>query len=529
MKKFFQRLWSGESVNVTAGAMIIGFASLASRGVGLIRDRVLAGTFGAGSELDAYYAAFRIPDTMYNLLIAGALTAGFIPVFTTWMEKKGEKEAWNLASRMFSTVLFVLTIACVICFIFAPQLVPLTVPGFSNESIVQVIQLMRIMLISPILLGASAVMGGVLQSMRRFTAFSLAPVLYNVGIIVGTWVLAPSMGIAGVAWGVVLGAFAHALTQWSVAGSLGFRASLIPAFRDEGVREVFRLAAPRAAGLAVTQVNLIILLILASSLPAGSVAVLNFATNVQYLPIGLIGISFAVAAFPALSALWSRDDRDGFSSILEKTTRQMLFWMIPITVFCALLNTEIMQTLLGNGKFDLADIRLSGMVFFTFALSLIPQALVPLYARAFYAMHSTWRPFLIGVVAELVNISVALTLRPYLGVIGLASAFTISAWVQCILFLFFIHQRTAVCWNILLRSLVVHGCASLLMIPFWWFARKEISGSFLLLVVLSALLPLVYLLIAKLFRSEELRWFTEGATRRFMRSVPIEIDSSQNS
>src|SRR3989338_8752347 len=228
MFKFFSRLWNGETESVTTAAFIVGAAALASRLVGVLRDRVLASTFGAGDVLDAYYAAFRVPDFLYNLVILGALSAAFIPVFTEYLEKRERREAWRLAERVLSVVGATMGVLCLVLFFAAPAVIPLTVPGFDAEKMALTVSLARIMFLSTFFLALSAVMGGVLQATRRFAAFSLAPVFYNVGIILGVLLFVPNMGPVGLAWGVVIGAILHLATQASVARKAGLERIPLP-------------------------------------------------------------------------------------------------------------------------------------------------------------------------------------------------------------------------------------------------------------------------------------------------------------
>ncbi len=428
-----KELWHGKTKGITAAAFIVGAASLASRIIGVWRDRTLATTFGAGNQLDAYYAAFRLPDTLYNLLILGALTAGFIPVFTEYLEARGKEEAWKLASQVLSVVASVMAVACVVFALTASWLIPAITPGFAGEQLELTITLSRIMFLSPLLLGISAMLGGILQAKRRFFAFSLAPVLYNIGIILGTLFLAPRFGIVGVAYGVVVGAFLHLLAQFSVVMRLGDLHMVWPSFRYEGVRKILKLMAPRTAGLAVSQLNLVVLLAIASTLAPGSVSVFNLANNLQSFPVSLIGISFAIAAFPALSEANGRKDHAAFQDALGSAARKIVFFILPASALFLLLRAQIVRLILGQGAFNWDDTILTTAVLGWFALSFAFQALIPLLARAFYAIQNTWTPFWIGIIAEATNIGTALLLKDSLGIIGLAVAFSVAAGVQAVL------------------------------------------------------------------------------------------------
>ena len=442
MISFFKKFWNGETDGLTAAALIVGASSLASRLLGIWRDRVLASTFGAGDVLDAYYAAFRLPDTVYNLVILGALSAGFIPVFTEWLERKGKPEAFKLASQVISTVGVIMAIASAVIAIFAPWIVPMLAPGFSPEKLALTVSLTRVMALSPFFLGLSAVLGGVLQSLRMYAGYAMAPVLYNLGIIVGVWLLVPVMGPVGLAWGVVLGAASHFLIQLLQAIQIGFKQVLWPTLRSEGVRRILTLMAPRAAGLGVSQINLIVLLALATTIESGAVAVFNLANNLQSFPIGLIGISFAIAAFPALARASGASDEKAYKSALASAAKKILFFTIPATALFILLRAQIVRIVLGDGLFNWTDtIRTADMLGW-FALSIAVQSLIPLYARAFYAVQDTRTPLAIGIFSEVLNLSLALFLSRYFGIVGLAMALSGAAFLQfALLYLFLRHKR----------------------------------------------------------------------------------------
>lgn len=522
-----RRLWHGETRGMTMAAVIIGVAGLLSRLLGLVRDRFLATAFGAGPELDTYYAAFRLPDLLYNLIILGALTAGFIPVFTEYMERRGEREAWKLAEQVLSIVGIIMAGACLLFAVSAPWIVPWTTPGFVGEQMERTIALSRIMFLSPLLLGLSAVMGGILQSTRRFLAFALAPLLYNVGIIFGIAVLAPHWGIAGASWGVVIGAALHLIAQATVAVRMGIRAIPWPSFQPEGVRRILWLMVPRTAGLAVTQLNLVILLALASSLEPGSVSVFNLANNLQSVPIGLIGVSFAVAAFPALSRAMGSRDTCAFTSALSNAARKILFFLLPATGFMLLLRVQIVRLLLGDGKFDWGDTIRTTSVLGWFAVSLIAQALIPLFARAFYARQNTWTPFWAGVAGEIVNVTAALLLRQSYGIVGLAMAFSLAAFVQLGVLLLLLRRSCGTLSNgELRRSFLTTLLATIMALWVGYGLRQWVGMEYDLRqywqVALQAIAAaggggLVFFLAAWLMESRELLEFARGIMTKWRR------------
>lgn len=441
MLRFLSRLFHRQTEHVTSAAALLGVASLLSRVVGLFRDRLLAAHFGAGATLDVYYAAFRWPDALYNLLIVGALAAGFIPVFSECLEHEGEEASARLAGRVLSLTAITMMGVSLILILGAGIIVPATVSGFSPAQIAETIVLTRIMALSPLLLGLSAVMGGVLQATKRFTAFAVAPMLYNAGIILGILCLAPTWGIRGVAVGVVAGTMLHLLAQ--ALPVLRTRTLIFdrPTYREPRIRHMLALMGPRTAGLAITQLNLIVLLALASSLSDGSVSVLAFANNVQSVPLGLVGISFAVAALPALSQAAVRRDTKETTRLVMTLARQVLVLVIPMAAWLILLRAQVVRLLLGQGAFDWDDTIRTAMLVGWFAVSLPAQALVPLLARVWYAYQNAWVPFGVGVLSEIVNVSAALIFRHWYGANGLAIAFSLASIVQVIGLAWFLRRR----------------------------------------------------------------------------------------
>jgi len=429
--------------SIAAAAFIISLAGIASRVLGLLRDRILAGQFGAGDTLDAYYAAFRIPDLIYNLVIIGALSAAFIPVFTQLITEKREEDGWKLSSGILSLQICITGILLVILAIFTPQLMHLVTPGFSGEKMDLTITLTRIMFLSPFLLGISGIFGGILVSFKKFLIYSLAPIFYNIGIIIGAVYFVKFWGPIGLAWGVVLGAVMHMLVQYPSVKFSGFhfRPAFFDALKDATVRRVLKLMIPRTLTIAVTQINFMIITIFASTLAAGSLAVFNFANNIQSAPLGLFGISFAIAVFPSLSAYAAQKNKEEFISAFSRTFRQILFFIIPVSVFIFVLRAQTVRLALGSGKFDWNDTILTFQILGLLTMSLLAQALLPLLTRAFYALQNTKTPLYVALISEAVNLlTVALMIGKY-GIFGLAIAFSLSSFVNAILLFFFLRKK----------------------------------------------------------------------------------------
>ncbi|PIT86280.1 MAG: murein biosynthesis integral membrane protein MurJ [Candidatus Magasanikbacteria bacterium CG10_big_fil_rev_8_21_14_0_10_43_6] len=424
-----KKLLTSQSKTITGAALVLGAASFVSRLIGVARDRIFAQQFGAGEILDVYYAAFRIPDLVYNLLIVGALSAGFIPVFMKAYVKNKE-DAWKLTNSLLHIIFIGLLLGATLLWVVMPYVVPLVVPGFSDAAIADTIRLSRIMLLSPLILGVSGVVSGVLQSVKSFFIYSLTPIFYNLGIIIGAMFLVPLFGIVGLAYGVLLGTLLHLLVQLPTLFQHGFRYTPVLSLRDPYVKEIGKLMIPRTLTLATHQLNLLVITIIASTMAVGSLTIFNFANNLQYFPVGIVGISFALAAFPTLSEYFAKGDVDNMIRHLSNTIRQILFFIVPLSIIFLVLRAQIVRVVLGSGKFDWTATITTADTLALFTLSLFAQCLIPLLTRAFYAMHNTWTPLVIAFIGALINIIGSLALKHSFGVAGLALAFSLAAIVQ---------------------------------------------------------------------------------------------------
>lgn len=423
-------------------------AGVGSRLLGFVRDRILASQFGAGDVLDAYYAAFRIPDLLYSFLVLGALSAAFIPVFTGLVARSQEEDAWKLASGLLHIVLFSMVALSLIGIIFAPWLIEWIVPGFSADKQTLVVTLMRVMLVSPLFLVISAVFGGVLVSFKQFGAYALAPILYNVGIISGVLFFVPFIGVVGLGWGVVFGAFLHMAIQYPSMRRAGFRyqPQFFSAWKDPLVRHVLRLMVPRSLGIGVNQVSLLVVTIFASTLASGSLAVFTLANNIQSVPLGLFGIAFSLAVFPSLSLFIAQQKEKDFFMTLAQTSRRILFFVLPISVLMIVFRAQFVRVILGTGDFDWEDTILTFEVLKFLSVSLFAQSLIPLFARAFFALQNTKVPLYIALASETVHILLIPLLLPQYAVLGLAIAFSVSSILNFVL-LYGMLRRTVHFWD----------------------------------------------------------------------------------
>lgn len=424
---------NGKSKSITGAAMVLAAASFLSRFIGIFRERIFASQFGTGDLVDAYVAAFRIPDLLYMLLVMGALSAGFIPVFTSLWQKDTER-AWRLVSTALNILGIVLIIVSGVLIVFAPAVTAVIVPGFSPEKMELTTRLMRVIFISPIILGLSAIVSGVLQSLHYFVIYALTPILYNLGIIAGAVFLVPYFGPMGLAYGVLIGALLHLCIQLPALWRAGFRWRHHIDWRMKELHQIIRIMVPRAIGLGATQFTIIALTSFASTFSVGALAIFHYANNLQSFPVGIIGISFAIAAFPTLSALAAKGDIESFVSHVSATLRQVIFFMVLLTVYFLLLRAQITRVVLGTGAFDWNATIATGDALALFSLSLIPQAILPLLQRAFYALHDARTPLTAAITGLIATIGLAYGLANHttLGIAGIALAFSLGVTVQVI-------------------------------------------------------------------------------------------------
>jgi len=443
--------------SVLEATVVLAVASLVSRFFGLLRDRSLAAHFGAGNVLDAYYAAFRIPDLVFNLLILGALSSAFIPIFTEYLKKKSREEAWALVNTLINLMVIILAVVLAFLAYSAPLWIKVVAPGFDVAKQALTSDMMRVMLFSPLIFGLSNLAGGILNSFKNFIAYAFAPAFYNLGIILGVIVLAPHFGPIGLAYGVVLGAILHLFVQLPGVIKLGWRYRLHINFHHPAIKRMILLMVPRTLGLAASQLGILVNTIIASTLAVGSIAVFNLADNLYSLPISLVGISFAVAAFPTLSEKYVLGKVVELRDLIVKIASRIIYFIIPVMVWYWLLRAQIVRLVLGAGKFGWEDTRftISVLAFFTFGM--FAASLIPLLARSFYAMQDTRTPFWASLIGLVANVGAALLLIPHLKVVGLALAVSIGVSTNLVILVFALSVRLkGITWKpIVLKTLGV--------------------------------------------------------------------------
>lgn len=425
-----------------AAALVMG-AYVLSRVLGLVREMVISHQFGTSRALDAYRAAFSIPDLIFALIAGGALGSAFIPTFTSYLAQHKEDEAWQVASAVLNLAFLCLTSAALIVGIFAPQLVPLIVPGFVNDadSLSLTTDLVRIMLISPILAGISGIVMGILNSYQHFLLPALAPVVYNLGIIGGAVLLAPSMGVRGLAVGVACGAALHLLIQLPGLLRLSGSYRAVLGLQHPGVREVGRLMLPRVFGLAAMQVNYVVNTILASLLKAGSLAALTFAWQLTMLPWGIFAMAISTVSFPTLAAAAAREEMEALKTTLSAALRTILYLTLPAGVGLFVLREPLVSLLFQRGQFDADSTQAVSWALAFYAPGLFALAVTEILTRAYYALHDTRTPVLIAVTTVAINVALSLAFIGPLGHGGLALAATLANTGETVVLLAVLRRR----------------------------------------------------------------------------------------
>jgi putative peptidoglycan lipid II flippase len=391
-----------------AAYLLAGFALL-SQILALLRDRILAAQFGAGHTLDLYYAAFRIPDFLFATVASLLSLYALLPVLTRLEQKDPGYLIAFLRDTLWVFFAGMAAIAAVL-FLFVPELVHLVAPGIAvdPQSSAQLILLIRILLLQPILLGGSNTLAALTQLRHRFILYSISPLLYNIGIIIGAVFLYPRIGIAGLGWGVVLGAFLHMMLQVPFFFSEPRTVKMPFALMMKSFWEVLALSIPRTLALAAGQISLLAIVSIASFLSAGSIAIFTFGYNLQAVPLTIIGVSYSVAAFPTLARLFAAGKKEEFTKYIEAALRHIIFWSVPATVFVIVLRAQLVRVILGAGNFNWSDTRLVAAALSLFILSLAAQSISMLIARAYYAVGNTKKPLYYGAVDVAVSVGSAI-------------------------------------------------------------------------------------------------------------------------
>lgn len=541
---FFSREWNG----LHEAAFLLGTFAVLSQILALFRDRLLAHLFGATQTLDIYYAAFRIPDFVFAGIASFISALILIPILS---KKAGESDerAQKFLNDTFTVFFTLLLLVSIVIYIFTPAMVHALFPSYTGVESDELIMMSRLLLLSPILLGLSNLLGSVTQMLHKFFAFALAPVLYNVGIIVGALYFYPSFGLIGLGWGVVLGAFLHFFVHFYISSRNGFtlNISFIPVFAD--IWEVLRVSFPRTIALSANQLSLFALVIFAASLPQGSITIFNFALNLQSVPIAIIGVSYATAAFPSLSKHFADDEIKKFLDKILTATKHIIFWSLPVLVLVIVLRAQIVRTILGSGSFDWTATRLTAACLAIFTVSAVAQSLGHLYARGFYATGNNSIPLIANLLSAvaiavfgyyfIVIYTGSLFVQDFMGsllrvdgisgasILMLPLAYTVGMFINTGLLIYFFRRRFGGFLSSV-KNTLMHGAFSAIIAGVVAYEFLEILGLYLNLNTFMGIFTqgliagiaglLTWWLILELMGNEEIRDVRTALKRKFWKA-----------
>jgi len=514
---------------IARAAGLVTLAFVISNLMGLVRQILLADAFGTTDAMEAFNAANRVSETLFNLVAGGALGSAFIPTFTGLLARESQRRAWRLASAVANLTLIVLIVAAAAAAVFAPQVVRFVLaPGFSADPAKEAltITLTRIMLPSAVLFGLSGLVMGILNSRQVFFIPALTPSMYQLGLIFGILVLSPRMGIFGLAWGVLIGAALHLILQLPALFKQRGTYSLTLGLDSPEVREVIRLMGPRLIGVAVVQLNFWINVRLASRQPAGSVAAIQYAFALMLMPQAAIAQSIATAALPTFSAQVARRQLEEMRSSLASTLRGVLLLALPASVGLVLLRVPIITLLYQRGEFTAYSTALVAWGLLWYGIGLVSHSMVEILARAFYSLHDTRTPVLIGSLAMALNVGLSYAFSALFRSLGwfphggLALANTAATTLEMIGLLYLMSKRlNGLNEKVLLQGTLKAGAASAVMAAALGLWMRTTGGKPVWLTVgPGVLIGLgVYLSGVLLLQVKEIRLVAGAVYRRLVR------------
>jgi putative peptidoglycan lipid II flippase len=457
--------------------LVVAAGFLGSRLLGLLRSVVIGYQFGTGPELSAFWVAFRLPDLIFQLLAGATLGSAFIPTFARLLNRDGEEAAWRLASSVLNIVFVATIVFAVLGFILAPVLVPIMAPGLGSDAGQEAelrslaVDLTRLMMLSPILFAVSGMFMGILNARHHFLFPAIAPMLYNLAIIVGALV---SDDVNSLALAVVIGAGLHLFVQGPALAAVGMRYYPIAQWRDMAVREVARLMGPRALGLAAFQLNFLVTFFFASLVSDEAISAVNFAWLVALTPLGLFGMAISTAVFPTM-AEQAVVDRQQLRQTLERSIRMILFLTLPSAVGLMILSKPLVAFLFERGEFGSASTDLTSNALLFYSVGLVGHAAIEILSRGFYALSDTRTPVTFAIVSLVVNLVLSAILVWPFEISGLALAVSLATLIEAALLFVALRQRIDGLDGWMMRdALVWTGVATVLM--------AEVVGCYLIVL-----------------------------------------------
>ncbi len=427
--------------SLARAGLVVSGAYLIARVLGYIRVVVIGTTFGAEDELDAFFAAFRIPDLIFQLVAAGAVASALVPMVSGMLAKGEQAHAWRVVSTIANLMVVGLLAFAAIAFVAAPVLVPAITPGYSGEKLARTVDLTRLMLLAPMFLALGATATAALNGSQRFAASAVAPIVYDLAIIGAAVILAPSLGVTGLALGVVAGSLGHLLVQLPPLMRAGFRYLPRIDISDAQARLALALMGPRVIGLGVTQITFVVMTALASNLGTGAVSAYTIAFSLLQIPLGVIGVPLGIVIFPSLAKELAVGRTDHYLEILTRSLRILAFVMLPITALGMVLRVQVVDLLLGYGAFTRAAVQLTADTLLLFLLGLTAHSVIAVLTRAFYARQDTRTPMVAAVLAVAINTILAVALVGSLGLPAIGLAIAAAAWTEALLLLLVLRRR----------------------------------------------------------------------------------------
>ncbi len=535
-----------KQTDIVSAATVIMFTVAVSKILGVIKLRMLSARF-TPDELGVYLASFRLPNLLFEFLVLGALTSAFIPVFTRLLSQDKKEEAFHVASSVINIGIVLALIFSLPIFIFSKEISMLLAPGFNETQLATMASFTRIILLAQVIpLIVGNFLTGILQSFKRFLIPALAPVVYDIGIIVCIYFLAPKIGLYSAVYGVVLGSMLFFFIQIPTVISLGYRFGFNFDFYHKGVREIGKLMLPRTIGLAASQIDATTDLILASLLGARSITVFTFAQTLQYLPIVLFGSTISQAALPTLSEEISERNQERFKTTLLTSLHQILFLVFPMSVLLLVLRIPVVRLAFGAKLFDWEATILTGKTLAAFAISVFAQSGVQILARAFYAMHDSKTPVMVGIFSVVLNIILSVFLVYFLKfpVWGLGVSTSIASIANVLVLLFFLNRKVhgfdrqlllSSPLKIIFASLITGVCLYIPMklLDQLVFDTTRTINLIILTGVVSIIGFSVYLFLAVILKISEARLFLSGIAkignfRKILITSPEIIDAEKS-
>ena len=541
----FKRLLEKESSSILSAATIIMGATLASAILGLIRTRLLISFFYADpAVVDVFWAAFRLPDMIFQIIIVGALSSAFIPVFSRYL--KNQEESNLIASSMINAVMLIMMGLTVIVIIFAYPLSRLIAGGFNETQLQLMANLTRIMAGAQLFFGFSSFLTGVIQSHKRFLVPALSPVLYNLGIIIGILVFGKTLGIYGAAIGVVIGACLHLLAQLPLASKLGFRYRLTWDGNHGAVKEMSRLMLPRVLTLSLVQIEATVILTFSSWLTVGTVTIISIAQQLANLPVRLIGIPIGQASLPFFTKVTSKNDLLTLATMVNNTILEMLYLALPASVIVLILRIPLVRLAYGADSFPWAETVLTGKLVAILAVSIAARSLTHVLVRVFYSLHNTTTPFFTNLISTIINIGLSYYFLFVLksGVIGMAFAITLASIIETIILTYLLYSLANFATTHLLFPILKMLAITLVTSIALWaplrildtliFDTTRTIPLILLTLTVSIIGMVVYISLSYFFNIKELGVFARlakkvGGWRLALSQSSETLDSSESS